>query len=79
MIAALPAALSFRFAFGGSGVAIGAGDTDSPFNLAHLAFCPRAIRRLAAAEILRFTVVASGVAAAVGVVPPDIMARSSAI
>ena len=78
-IAFLPSLLSFRLGFGGSIVA-GAGGSDAPFNLAHLACCPRAIRRLAAAEILRLPVGASGVAVGVDLVPPpSSMVRSSAI
>jgi hypothetical protein len=76
-IAALPLALSLRFGFVAPGVA-GAG-SDSPFNFAHLAFCPRAILRLAAAEmILRFLAGASGLVAATPG-PPGSIARSSAI
>jgi hypothetical protein len=76
-IAFLPAALSFRFGFDGS-IAAGADGSDSPFSFAHLAFCPRAIRRLAAAEILRFSAGAFGVASAPAE-PPFSMERSSAI
>jgi anti-anti-sigma regulatory factor len=65
--------------FTGSGV-VGAGNSGCPFNLAHLACCPRAILRLTAAEILRLRVGASGVAARLGFVAPSCcMARSSAI
>jgi hypothetical protein len=74
---ALPALLRFRFAFGASCVA-GVGGSDSPLILAHLAFCPSAIRRRAAAETLRFPVGAFGVVA-VSAGPPASIARSSAI
>jgi len=74
-IAALPALLSLRF---GSGVA-GAGGSDSPLILAHLAFCAIAIlRRDAAENFFRFLTGASGVAA-FSAGPPGSMARSSAI
>jgi hypothetical protein len=46
-IAALPALLSFRLGFAGP-CAVGAGGSDCPINLAHLACCPRTILRLAA-------------------------------
>ena len=77
-IAALPALLSFRFGFAGSGVDAGAGGSDSPRIFAHLALCAMAIFRREAAENLRFLVGASGVAA-VPVEPPGSIARSSAI
>lgn len=75
---ALPALLSFRLGFGCTGVATGAGGSASPLILAHLAFCPRAIFRIPAAEILCFLGVVSGVGT-VSAEPPDSMARSSAI
>ena len=65
-IAALPAALSLRFGFEGSGVAGCDGDSVVPLIAAHRFCCPRAIRRRAAAEILRFGGAASGVAAGSG-------------
>jgi hypothetical protein len=68
-IAALPAALSFRLGFDTSGGA----ETDrfdSPLILAHLAFCPSAIRRRAAAETLRFRGTASALTAVLAG-PPD--------
>ncbi len=77
---ALPALLSFRFAFGASGIA-GAGDSDSPRILAHRSCWASFMRRRAAAENSRRLIVgASGVAAGVGLAgPPFNMARSSAI
>ena len=51
---ALPAALSLRFGFAGSGVAGDDGDSVVPLIAAHRFCCPRAIRRRAAAETLRF-------------------------
>ena len=78
-IAALPALLSLRFGFDGSG-ATGAGGADSPRILAHRRCWASFIRRRAAAEnFLRLPVGASDVAAAVGLLPPSSMARSSAI
>jgi hypothetical protein len=74
---ALPAALSVRFGSGGANVA-GADGSDSPRIFAHLVFCPRAILRLAAAEIFRFGVAPPGVGAG-SALPPDSTARSSAI
>lgn len=78
MMLALPAALSVRFGFAGSGVAGDDGDSDVPLIAAQRFFCPAAILRRAAAETLRFRGAASGVAA-VSVRPPGSMARSSAI
>jgi hypothetical protein len=64
MIAALPAALSFRFGLAGSSVA-GAGGWDSPRILAHRRCWASFIRLRAAAEnFLRLRVGASGMAAA---------------
>src|ERR1035438_5560438 len=60
-IAAFPALLSFRFAFGGSGMA-GAGGSDSPRILAHRRCWASFMHLLAAAEnFLRFHFVGSGV------------------
>jgi hypothetical protein len=78
MIAALPALLSFLFAFGASGGDVAAG-SDSPRSFAHRAFCARAIFRRAAAEnFFRLRTGASGLTE-VSAGPPDSMARSSAI
>ena len=75
---AFAAAESFRLGFAGTGVATGAEGSESPLILAHLALCPSAILRLAAAEIFRFGGAPSdGAAGAVG--PPVNSARSSAI
>jgi hypothetical protein len=61
MIAALPAALSFRFGFGAFAEA-GACGSDSPFILAHRSFWARAIlRRTARLRFRRFGFVGSGV------------------
>jgi hypothetical protein len=78
-IAALPALLSFRFGFDASDLT-SAGGSDSPRILAHRRCWASFIRRRAAAEnFLRWLVGGPGVVAAVGLVPPDSMARSSAI
>ena len=78
-IAALPALLSFRLGFEGVVVADGAG-LDSPRIFAHRRCWASFIRRRAAAEnFLRLRIGASGVAAAVDLLPPSTMARSSAI
>jgi hypothetical protein len=78
-IAALPALLSFRLGFEGSVVADGAGP-DSLRIFAHRRCWASFIRRRAAAEnFLRLRVGASGVAAAVDLLPPSSMVRSSAI
>src|ERR1039457_2020610 len=79
MILFIPSSLIRRFAFAGSGVA-GAGGADSPRILAHRFCWASFMRRRAVAEsFLRWLVGGPGVVAAVGLVPPDIMARSSAI
>src|ERR1039458_10619505 len=71
-IAFLPAALSFRFGFGATGVA-GADGSDSPLMLAHRRCWASFMRCRAAAEnFLRFLVGATGVAA-VSPGPPDSM------
>lgn len=75
---ALPAAESLRFDLTGSGVAIDPAASVVPLMAAHRFCCPRAIRRRAAAETLRFCGAASGVAA-VSVGPPGSIARRSAI
>jgi hypothetical protein len=75
---ALPAALNLGFAFTGSDVAGDDGDSVVPLIAAQRFFCPRAIRRRAAAETVRVGGAASGVAAG-SVRPPGSMARSSAI
>ncbi|MDR3703280.1 MAG: hypothetical protein P4L56_26775 [Candidatus Sulfopaludibacter sp.] len=75
---ALPSSLSRRLAFGGCGAAGAGFDSDSPRILAHLACCPRAIRRLAAADTLRLRAGSPG-AELVSAGPPDRVARSSAI
>jgi hypothetical protein len=73
-----PSGLIWRFFLTGFASAGGA-DPDSPRNFAHLAFCAKAIRRLAPALIfLRLRGVASGVAAVPFELPVSI-ARSSAI
>ena len=73
-----PSGLIWRFFLAGFALAGGA-DPDSPRTFAHLAFCAKAIRRLAAALIfLRLPGVASGVAAVPLELPVSI-ARSSAI
>ena len=77
MIFLMPSALIRRLGFGGSGEA---GDDGSavPLMAAHRLFCPSAILRRAAAEILRFFGAISGIAA-VSTRRPDSIARSSAI
>jgi hypothetical protein len=82
IIAARPAALNFRLAFGAA-TGAGAAGSASPLIFAYLAFCARDILRRAAAEnFLRFPgasdAVESGVTA-VGEEPSLSMARSSAI
>ena len=73
-----PSGLIWRFFRAGFALAGGA-DPDSPRDFAHLAFCAKAIRRLAPALIfLRLRDVASGVAAVPLELPVSI-ARSSAI
>jgi hypothetical protein len=75
MILFIPSSLIRRFAFG---ALAGAGGSDSPLILAHRFLCAIAILRRAAAEILCFRGVPSGLAAdSAGL--PDSMARSSAI
>ena len=76
MILAMLSLLIRRFGF----VALaGAGGSDLPLILAHLAFCAIAIFRLEAAlNLLRFLVAGSGVVA-VSAGPGERMARSSAI
>src|ERR1039458_6699875 len=77
MILFIPSSLIRRFGLGASGVA-GAGGSDSPLILAHRFLCAIAILRRAAAEILCFRGVPSGLAAdSAGL--PDSMARSPAI
>lgn len=79
MMLARPAAESFRLAVGPPAMT-GTVGSDSPRILAHLAFCARAIFRLATAENLeRFFVVAGSVVMAVSDGPPFNIARSSAI
>src|ERR1035437_7982590 len=76
MILFIPSSLIRRFAFG---ALAGAGGSDSPRSIAHLAFCAIAIFRLEAAEnLLRLRVGGSGLAAG-SVGPPGSTARSSAI
>jgi hypothetical protein len=78
MILRSPSGLIWRFFLAGFALAGGA-DPDSPRSFAHLAFCAKAIRRLAAALIvLRLRGVASG-GAAVPLELPVSIARSSAI
>src|ERR1039457_6064921 len=75
MILFIPSSLIRRFAFG---ALAGAGGSDLPLILAHRFLCAIAILRRAAAEILYFRGVPSGLAAdSAGL--PDSMARSSAI
>jgi hypothetical protein len=76
-IAARPAALSFRLAFGAAAEANGPA---AFFDLAHRFRCASPMRFLAAALIFRrLRVAGSGVLAALSVGPPDKSARSSAI
>jgi len=76
MIRFIPSALIRRLGFGGSTLA-GADGSDAPLIAAHRFFCPSAIRRRAAAEILRLPGLVSVVAAASGDPPSSIWRRSA--
>jgi hypothetical protein len=79
MIAFLPAAESFRFFFGVSGVTDFKDDSDCLLDKAHRFFCASPIRfRAAALSFRRLRFCGSGVAAVV-LGPPSSMARSSLI